>query len=688
MARKGIGAYVTDDTRLEQLRPVAEPVNTYFQPAQDGVLQAVAKAKVVENNLEAIGRPIEQMFKEQVAEQKEMRSKEQKVEALMAAHGEFYPWFNENQEKFSGLSPDQLHGAMTQAFTERFGQEPDRLKSYALKELLTDSITRKFREQSAKVAAAAEEKRYGDFAITAGETVKRLKAENATPEQIAAELDGLFTLNKGRLDPQEMNRRLLAVQETFLEEEKDRTKWNTAIHDYLKGKKLDQTNNPAYNTSFDRIRTRMNTATAEEKETYQIQFDREAEAGIAAGWSKKTLEQWFDGKLSNGALQFGITNATRSRLVDAVEKRDKKWAAASSKATALDAAVQTAIVTGVMPVGKHTYTTELGETKTLSEAEIERGVSERGAKLYLSGDKPDIDGFYNNIVAKVRVSGVSERLEAGIASLSQVATDKNEIEITGADGKKVKSTRAMQLVQNGFEEYLRVRKAGGDHAIAVNLPNETMRRKYEDMYRLHLLGYSTQHIATSLASGGNGSVAIDNKLLEGKVKTIANVNDMNPMNWGKNDALDLGYIRKEIKEGTEALMRFSGISQSQAQEVVTKRFLETHAISKKGYAYVPINHPSVGRFGSTENYLGALDSFTEAWKAEVVARSKEQGRDASKMRVMLTAHPYRHGYFLLKSTDGDLVSEVFGGTAQAVNADEIYRWWNAKDAEKANSKRK
>ncbi len=693
MARKGIGAFVGDPQQnQEQLRPVANPVNTFASPDQSGVTETAFKAKVLENNLEAMSRPVEQVFKQQVEEQRDLRSKEQKVEAVMAAHGDFYPWWSENAEKFESLPEAEYGNAVKQAFTQKFGAEGDRMKAFALTSLMEDTLQARFVKRQRDAAAAAEEKKYGDFAITVAATTKKLKDRGATPEEIDSELDSLFKMNKGRLDPKEMVKRMLSVQETGLEDAQSknvpRDKWDTTILEHLDRRKLLATENPEYNASRDRIRHKLNTLTPAETEAKQIDFDRRMEDGIQKGWSKKTVEQMFQKEWDNGGSKY-LNNNARRYLLGQVEARDRKWAAAASKKAAYDAAVATVINTGVVPVDKVPYTTENGETRYLSQNEIERQVADYGVKRYLSGDKPNVEAFYANVATKVRVPQIAEKMEAGIAAMGMVTTDPNKIEIKTDDGKKITTTRSMQLLKAGFAEYTRIRDAGGEYAAAVQLPNEGMRNKYEAMYTLSKLGYSVDHIATSLASRGDTKVTVDHKRVESSVKSVLNRNNINPLTWFENDATNAGYVRKYISEGTEQLMRLSGLDQSTAQAEVVRRFTESHKVSPKGHAYVHTGNPAVrGLFNSEENYLNALDDFAVAWKADIVKRGKDQGVDLSKTSMSLTTHPYRHGYFLMQTTDGTKVSEVFGGEAYAVDARTISKWYWDTQAAKNNAKRK
>lgn len=690
---KGIGAFVREDAQSrEQLRPVANPVNTYSTPDQSGVVESAFKAKILENNLEALAAPIERQFKQQVEEQRDMRSKEQKVEALMAAHGEFYPWWNENAEKFAALPDEQYGMAVQKAFAEKFGQEGDRMKTFALTSLLEDTLQTRFQKRAKEAADAAEEKRYGDFAITVAETTKKLKERGATPEEIDSELNSLFTMNKGRLNPKQMVKRMLSVQETSLEEASaknvPREQWDTTILDHLDRRKLLSTEDPEYNASRDRIRSRLNTLSPQEVETKQIDFDRRMEAQIKAGVSAATIDKLFQKEWDSGGSKY-LNNSSRRYLIAQVEARDKKWAAAKSKQDAYSVAVDTVLRTGVVPVDKVPYSTENGEVRYLSQNEIERQVSAYGIKRYLSGDKPDVEGFYANVATKVRVPQIAEKMEAGIAAMAQVVTDPNKIEVKTDDGKKVTTTRSMQLFKQGFAEYQRIRDAGGEYAAAVQLPNEAMRNKYEAAYTLSKLGYSVEHIATNLASRGDTKVTVDHKRVESSVKTVLNRNNINPLTWFENDAVNAGYVRKYISEGTEQLMRISGLDQQTAQAEVVRRFTDTHKVSPKGFAYVHTGNPAVrGLFQSDENYLNALDDFAAAWKEDIVKRGKDQGVDLSKTKMMLTTHPYRHGYFLMQTTDGTKVSEVFGGDSYAVDARAISKWYWDNQASKNNDKRK
>ncbi len=693
MASKGMGAYVRDDGRnQEQLRPVANPVNTYSAPDQSGLVESQFKAKLVEHQLESIAAPIEREFKQTVEADREVKTKQEKVEAVMSAHGEFFPWWNANVEKYEGL-PDAEYGKKVQeAFNEQFGSVSDPMKRFALTSLMEDTIQSRFVKRQRENEAAAEEKRYGDFAITVGETVKKLKDNGATPEQIDTELNNLFTLNKGRLNPKEMIKRMLSVQETSLEEAQSknvpRDKWDTTILEHLERRKLLSTENPEYNASRDRIRHKLNTLSPQETEAKQIDFDRRMEAQIKAGVSAKTIDQLFQQEWDNGGNKY-LNNNARRYLIAQVEARDKKWAAAASKQNAMNVAVETVLRTGVVPIDKVPYTTESGETRYLSQNEIERQVANYGAKKYLSSDKPDVEGFYANVATKVRVAAIAEKMEAGIAAMGMVTTDPNKIEVKTDKGEKITTTRSMQLLKQGFAEYQRLRDTGGEFAVAIQLPNEAMRNKYEAMYTMSKLGYSVDHIATTLASRGDTKVVVDHKRVESSVKSLLNRNNINPFSWGQNDAVNSGYVRKYISDGTESLMRLSGLDQATAQAEVVRRFEESHKVSPKGYAYVHTGNPAVrGLFNSEENYLKALDDFSIAWKEDIIKRGKAQGVDLSKTSMMLTTHPYRHGYFLMQTTDGTKVSEVFGGESYAVDARQIAKWYWDNQASKNNNARK
>lgn len=609
-----------DELRSEQLRPVASPVDTYARPAMDEVNQAAAKAQYVENVLGTIARPVERMFAEQVQEREATRKREEQLQASLDAHGDYYKWYAEVAPSLSGLAPEKVSETWQAKFTERFGQEEDRLKSFALQELLMRSIGAETNQAVNRAARAAEMQRYDNWSVALAGQIDEAKKNGVSGEGLFSLFDDHFKVGKETgLDAGELNKRFLLLQADMLSGD-NRSQWDTSIRDYFKARKLDQTQNPEYNALLDQITSKINTPTTAEREQFQINLGREAEALVASGVSSKTFEQWFDKQVSGGALNMGITDGFRARYLAQIENRNKRLAESSARTAVLSSTVQNFLTTGTFVENRQPYTKADGTMGFVSRAEQEDAILSTGRQMY--ADNPA--GYYREVLTRVRDPNVSAILQSGVRAMTVL----NE-------GDPQKNAQA---IMKGFAIYDELIKAGGDPAVNMQVDTKT-KELYEDYRSLRNMGYQDAQIAELLRVERSTGATVPNEKLQSVVKEIAATTSW--FTLGDNDAVNTAYITTNIRRTAERLASMGGGGDMDAILAEAKRRFETtHTKTKGGKAFLFTGDPEVTRmFGSPQKFAETTERVADYLEELYIKDAKDQGVNAADVQLQMVPHP-------------------------------------------------
>lgn len=606
--------------RGEQLRPVATPVDTYVRPNTDGVDRAAARAQYLEQTLSTIGRPIERMFNEQVQEAQAERKREDNLKASIDAHGEYYKWYGEVAPQLQGLAPDRITEVWQGKFAERFGNEQDGLKKFALQELLMRSIGTETNQAVNRAARAAEAERYDNWSVSLVGQMQEAKQNGVTGEALFGLFDDHFKAGRDAgMDAGELNKRLLLVQADLLSGD-DRSQWDTSIRDYFKSKKLDQTQNPEYNALLDQISSKINTPTTAEREQFQISLGREAEALVASGVSSKTFEQWFDKQVAGGALNMGITDGFRARYLAQIETRNKRFAESSARIAVLSSTVQNFLTTGTFVENRQPYMKADGTMGFVSRAEQEDAILNTGRQMYANNPA----GYYREVLTRVRDPNVSAILQNGVRAMTMLN-----------DGDPQKNAQA---IMKGFAIYDELLKAGGDPAVNMQVDTKT-KELYEDYRSLRNMGYQDAQIAEMLRVERSTGATVPNDKLQATVKDIASTTSW--FTFGDNDAVNTAYITSNIRRTAERIASMGGGGDMDAiLSEAKRRFESTHSKTKGGKTFLFTGDPEVTRlFGSPQKFAETTERVADYLEELYKKDAKDQGVNADAIQLQMVPHP-------------------------------------------------
>lgn len=604
----------------EQLRPVASPVDTFVRPSTDGVDRAAARAQYLEQTLSTMGRPIERMFNEQVQEARAERKRDESLKASIDAHGEYYKWYGEVAPQLQGLSADKITEVWQGKFTERFGNEQDGLKKYALQELLMRSIGTETNQAVSRAARAAEAQRYDNWSVGLVGQVEEAKRNGISGESLFSLYDDHFKAGRDAgMDTTELNKRMLLIQADMLGGD-DRSQWDTSINEYFKVKKLDKTQNPEYNTLLDQINGKISSPTGTEKEAFQISLGREAEALVAKGVSAKTFDQWFDSKVKDGALSMGVTDGFRARYIGQIETRNRRYAEQAARTNVLSSTVQNFLTTGTFVENRQPYMKADGTMGYVSKAEQEDAILATGRRMY--ADNPQ--SYYREVLTRVRDPNVASLLENGVRAM----TVQNE-------GDPQKNTQA---IMKGFAVYDELIKAGGDPAVNMQISSD-VKEMYESYRSFRNMGYQDAQIAEMLRTERKTGITVPNDKIDSKVSEIASTSSI--FTFGDNDAQNTAYIKRELRTTVEKLASMGGGGDwDKLLDEAERRFVANHAKTKGGRAFLFTGDPQVTRsFGSPERFVEAAEKVAARIEEQYKADQEDKGIDASGVKLQMVPHP-------------------------------------------------
>lgn len=662
MARRSQGGMsLPERIRPEAIRPTATPVNTYARPDSSGVDAATAKAQYLEQTLTAVERPLTRMFNENIEE----RTKEAKMQATLDAYGDYYKWYGEVAPSLEGTPPEKVSEVWQQKFAERFGQEPDRLKSFALKELLASSIRSEAIQSSNKRAAAVEAEKYDKWTVSLSGLLADAAKRGASTEERQALIQSHFDAAAASgYDKRELTKRMLRTQADMVAGD-DRSKWDTSILEHIKSKKLDQTQNPDYNTLIDQINGRIASPTNIEKESYQIGFAREAEELVSKGVSKKSFEQWFDKKVAEGAVGFGVGDAHRNRYISQIDERDKKAAELGARNAVLNKVGENFLATGFVPTTSIPYAVN-GSAKNISETDAQAAIRAKGAEVYGFASPQ----YMVHVASKVKVPEFEMILNAGARAITTLNSDKEQISFKDAQGNVINTTKSAQALSQSFELYRRLKEAGAEK---VQISDEKTRELFDDYLNLRNMGYNDSQISQMYANARNSGAVVPNEKLDARVKDIQNTTMWDWTGW-KSDAHNGVYVKDTIKSTVKRLAAYSGSSDYDSMFAeAQRRFEENHAQSPNGKSLLFVGDPQIPRlFGSKENFLSAVDVVTERIEENYRAKRKLEGVSVPKGTVQLAPMPGGQGRYIV-TYDGinplaDFDTITVDGIAKSFNA--------------------
>ena len=669
MARRSQGGMsLPERIRPEAIRPVASPVNTYARPDSSGVDEATAKAQYLEQTLAAVERPLTKMYNENIEE----RTKEAKLQATLDAYGDYYKWYGETAPSLEGVPPEKVSEVWQQKFAERFGQEPDRLKSFALKELLASSIRSEAVQSSNKRAAAIEAERYDKWTVGLNGQLADAAKRGAPAEERQALIQSHFdAAASSGYDKRELTKRMLKTQADMLAGD-DRTKWDTSILDHIKAKKLDQTQNPDYNTLIDQITNKIAAPTNVEKEQYQIGFAREAEELVSRGVSKKTFEQWFDKKFTEGAVGFGVGDAHRNRYISQIDERDKRAAELGARNAVLNKVGENFLATGFVPTTSISYAVN-GSAKSLSETDVQSAIRSKGAEVYGLGTPQ----YMVHVASKVKVPEFEMILNAGARAITTLNADKEQVTYKDAQGNVINTTKSAQALTQSFELYRRLKEAGAEK---VQVPDEKTRELFDDYLNLRNMGYQDSQISQMFANARNSGVTVPAQALDARVKGIQNTTMWDWTGW-KSDANNGVYVKDTLKSTVKRLAAYSGSNDYDSMFAeATRRFEENHAQSPNGKSLLFVGDPKIPKmFGSKENFLAAVDVVTERIEENYRAQRKAQGLSVPKGVVQLAPMPGGQGRYIVTYDGMNPLADF-----DTITVDTIAKSYNAIKAEQQN----
>jgi hypothetical protein len=650
MARRSAGGMsLPEPIRQEALRPVASPVDTFVRPNTDAVDEATAKAQYLENTLSTVEKPLKAAYQETM----DQRQKEAKLQATLDAYGEYYKWYGETAPSLEGLDPAKVQDVWSAKFNERFGNETDTLKSYALKELLANSIASEVKQQANRRSAEIQEDRYSKWTIGLSGQLAEAAKRGADDKERDAIIQGHFEAGRtAGLSGKELNKRMLRLQEDALAGG-DRTKWDLSIYNHLVTRNQDKTGDADTNIFFDRIRGKLSTATTEEKELYQLDLRKRWGDLLQQNpnISEKTFRQYVDAEVKAGGLKMGLTDTFVESYIGQIRERQLK---AQSQA-ARNAAISNAFTTagGGLPQEDVTYVDAKGETKTVSQSELKRVYRDTGERVFGGKDSP---AYMREVASRVQDPYFSAVLAEGIRAMDAIAV--------GADYK----TEGARIVK-AFEVMDKLYAAGGHEAVKTQLAGTPgALEKYQLYSNLKNQGYADDQITKMLSKPRAANINVDQKVLDAAVTKIMSTSSM--WTFGDRDATNAGYIRKALKDAAEAHANATGnLDWNTIIEMQTANFMRNHFKSKDGAAFVFVT-PEIQRDYGGQGFVDKVEVVLkdEEFRKRYTDVRAAAGVDAKKTELHLVPHPIVPNKFVIGDQSLGPLSATY-----TVTADDLMR---------------
>lgn len=649
MARRSAGGMsLPDPIRQEALRPVASPVDTFVRPNTDAVDEATAKAQYLENTLSTVEKPLKATYQETM----DQRQKEAKLQATLDAYGEYYKWYGETAPSLEGLDPAKVQEVWSAKFAERFGNETDTLKSYALKELLSNSIASEVKQQANRRATEIQEGRYNNWTIGLSGQLADATKRGADEKERDSIIQSHFEAGRAAgLSGKELNKRMLRIQEDALTGE--RSKWDLSIYNHLVSRNQDKTGDADTNIFFDRIRGKLTTATTEEKELYQLDLRKRWGDLLQQNpnMSEKTFRQYVDAEVKAGGLTMGLTDTLVEGYVNQIRERQLKAQSQAARNAAISNAF--AAAGGGLPQEDVTYVDAKGETKTVSQSELKRVYRATGERVFGGKDNP---AYMREVASRVQDPYFSAVLAEGIRAMDAIAV--------GADYK----TEGARIVK-AFEVMDKLYAAGGHEAVKTQLAGTPgALEKYQLYSNLKNQGYADDQITKMLSKPRAANINVDQKVLDAAVTKIMSTSSM--WTFGDRDAVNAAYIRKTLKDSAEAHANATGnLDWKTIVEMQAANFTRNHFKSKDGAAFVFVT-PEIQRDYGGQGFVDKVEVVLkdEEFRKRFIDARAAAGVDAKKVELHLVPHPIVPNKFVI----GDQGLGILSST-RTVTADELMR---------------
>jgi hypothetical protein len=616
-----------DPIRQEALRPVASPVDTFVRPNTDAVDEATAKAKYLEQTLSTVERPLKAAYEETM----DQRQKEAKLQATLDAYGEYYKWYGETAPSLEGLDPGKVQEVWSAKFAERFGNETDNLKSYALKELLANSIASEVKQQANRRSAEISEDRYGKWTIGLSGQLAEAAKRGADDKERDSIIQGHFEAGRAAgLSGKELNKRMLRVQEDALAGG-DRTKWDLSIYNHLVSRNQDKTGDADTNIFFDRIKGKLSTATTEEKELYQLDLRKRWGDLLQQNpnMSEKTFRQYVDSELKAGGLKMGLTDTFVESYVNQIREREKKAQSVAARNAAISNAFTSA--GGGLPDEDVTYVDANGETKTVSKTELKRVYRATGEKVFGGRENPS---YMREVASRVQDPYFTTTLAEGIRAMDSIAV--------GGDYK----TEGARIVK-AFRVMDELYAAGGDQAVRTQMPNAEALKKYQLYSTLKNQGYDDDTITKMMSKPRAANVNVDQKVLDSAVRKILATSSM--FTFGDRDALNDGYVRQQLKDAAEMHANATGSNDwENIVEMQVENFNRNHFKSKDGAAFVFVS-PEIQRDYGGQGFVDKVGVLLkdDVFRQQFIDARATNSVDAKKVQLHIMPHPIVPNKFVL-----------------------------------------
>lgn len=650
MARRSAGGMsLPDPIRQEALRPVASPVDTFVRPNTDAVDEATAKAKYLEQTLSTVERPLKAAYEETM----DQRQKEAKLQATLDAYGEYYKWYGETAPSLEGLDPGKVQEVWSAKFAERFGNETDSLKSYALKELLANSIASEVKQQSNRRSVEIQEDRYGKWTIGLSGQLAEAAKRGADEKERDAIIQGHFEAGRAAgLSGKELNKRMLRVQEDALAGG-DRTKWDLSIYNHLVSRNQDKTGDADTNIFFDRIKGKLSTATTEEKELYQLDLRKRWGDLLQQNpnMSEKTFRQYVDSELKAGGLKMGLTDTFVESYVNQIREREKKAQSVAARNAAISNAFTSA--GGGLPDEDVTYVDANGETKTVSKTELKRVYRATGEKVFGGRDTP---AYMREVAPRVQDPYFTTALAEGVRAMDSIAV--------GGDYK----TEGARIV-NAFRIMDNLYANGGDAAVRTQMPNAEALKKYQLYSSLKNQGYDDDTIVKMLSKPRAANINVDQKVLDAAVGKILATSEL--LTFGDRDAINGAYVRQQLKDAAEAHANATGsLDWENIVELQAANFRKNHFKSKDGAALVFVS-PEIQRDYGGQGFVDKVGVLLkdQVFRQQFIDARAVNNVDAKNVELHIMPHPIVPNKFVLGDQNLGILSATRTYTAQELMAE-------------------
>lgn len=641
------------------LQPQAQPTSSYAIPEQIDNTDIRFKADMLENAF----AKVQKLNSSIMSDKLQKLHDENLAIAAFKADNEFALFRKDLDPMIKNMSPEQVEWTVTQKFQEKFegvfADDGDPRVQDALNTNLRNYVPRAITES----INAQRERQTTKLADEFGTSIYNIASQYALdsdPQVLFDQIDEKFQLAKksGLVDPETLNETILRVGADFDHD---------FILQYAKYRKLDRTQNPAYERGINALISKSDSSefikkqNADKRTMYDL-----ADSGLYLQARKKGQE------IRDAYQKIGKTADWTFEAERRAQTTKDKTIVKEAKKRELEQVTQAAIDSGVIPVDA-TYS----DGKVISQNDIKRGI-------YARLKTPE--GMKENgakIIPYFPIPDIQRQAEAALKAVGQITSE----EPLFIDGQEVDGqTFARHHLEQFKATAQLVYDIGGEDALAMQLGDEGY-EKWNVIKSLETIGTPVETIASYMA---NPKFVV--KVTNDQVEDVMSGFNTDDGGWwdilNNNEGGNVTAAKVVVGNYIKTIMTNNdGRWDGEIQAAAINRLKEVFEVVPFGDTYSLINtYDPVLRRALADPYGKKKDQpvpiMTEEQMVEVITKGGEAYFEyiekamaegnlliANTDNLSLIKNPLKRGYFAVVDEFGNQVDNVPYTTIAKMAAD-------------------